>query len=467
MAKLENGIPAELYAELLHNPFIGICITDGKGLVLAVNEAQTRITSIPKEQFIGKYMRDLVSKKVLSISSTVEVLKEQGPIMLHQVLNNGRSYEVQGLPIYGEDGKIKYVVSYLLDVSDLVEVKEIVNKLQADKELIEDKYKTLKEALDKSGSIVYQSQKMQGIVEMAKKVADSWATVLITGPSGCGKELIANLLHEESCRKDGPFIKINCAAIPEQLLESELFGYEPGSFTGGNQKGKKGLFEYANGGSLLLDEIGEMPLALQAKLLRVLQDQEVRRIGGNKTIKVNIRLIASTNASLKKLIAEKKFREDLYYRLNVIELKMPSLCQRRDDIPILVEHFVRVFNTKYGLHKTIQWDAVQYLSSRDYPGNVRELRNIVERLMIQSQGDAITLKDAFETFDVLKVETKTTDISVDMETMKEASLKEIMAAYESKVLGEYMKVYGSAAAVAQKLKTDRTTISRKLSRYKI
>ena len=298
-------------------------------------------------------------------------------------------------------------------------------------------------------------------------MANTQATVLITGPTGSGKEVIANLLHEESMRKDEPFIKVNCSAIPESLLESELFGYEPGAFTGSDKKGKKGLFESADGGTLLLDEIGEMPISLQAKLLRVLQDQQVRRIGGSKTIHVNVRLIASTNASLKAMIAQKKFREDLYYRINVIEIKVPPLSQRKEDVPLLAEHFVNIFNTKYNCNKKLSYDALQYISSMNYPGNVRELRNIIERLIVQSHSDEITLSDTFEALGIISIKTAADEISLETQIQKDMSLKEIMNQYENKVIKEYMKVYGSAAAVAKKLKTDRTTISRKITKYTV
>lgn len=464
--EFEYEIPQKLSYILLNNPFIGICITDGAGKVIAVNEAQTRITSISADQFIGKCMKDLVKNKLLNESSSVEVLKKQEEVYMKQTLRNGKSYLVRGVPIFYEDS-IEYVVSYLLDVSDLETAKEKMQQLEADKHEIEYKYEALKIVLDHSDSIIYQSKVMQGVVELSKRVADSDAAVLITGPSGAGKELIANLIHNESKRKNKPFIKINCAAIPEQLLESELFGYESGTFTGGSSKGKKGIFEYADGGSLLLDEIGEMPLSLQTKLLRVLQDHEIRRIGGNKTIRVDIRLIASTNACLKQLISEKKFRQDLYYRINVIEIRVPSLSKRKDDIPLLIQHFIRLFNAKYSVSKTIQWEALKYLASNQYPGNVRELSNVIERLIVQSTEDIITLKDSYEALGLLKFENGEKEDSINLKEMQGESLKQIMAKYESRILGEYMKIYKNGVTVAEKLKTDQSTISRKLARYNI
>ena len=200
--------------------------------------------------------------------------------------------------------------------------------------------------------IIGDSMQIKELRKQIHAMAESESTVMIIGQTGCGKELVAHSIHNVSRRRMQHIVEINCAAIPDNLFESELFGYEPGAFTGSDKKGKKGLFESADGGTLLLDEIGEMPISLQAKLLRVLQDQQVRRIGGSKTIHVNVRLIASTNASLKAMIAQKKFREDLYYRINVIEIKVPPLSQRKEDVPLLAEHFVNIFNTKYNCNKS-------------------------------------------------------------------------------------------------------------------
>lgn len=458
-------IPKRLAVELLHNPFIGICITDGKGVVLAVNEAQSRITSIPAEGFLGKSMDRLVEEKLLSASSSVEVLKSKQSIMMHQTLSNGKSYEVRGIPIYNDNNEIEYIISYLLDVSELETAKERLYRLQEDKAKIADKYVELKRILEQSGTIVYQSKMMKNIVDMVKKVADRDTTVLITGPSGSGKELIADMLHNNSGRKEGPFLKVNCAAIPEQLLESELFGYEAGAFTGSSQKGKKGLFEAADGGTLLLDEIGEMPLNLQVKLLRVLQEREVRRIGGSKMIKIDIRVVAATNANLTTLIVERKFREDLFYRLNVIEIKLPGLEDRRDDIPLLIEHFMKVFNTKYDTKKDIQWEAFRYLSNRKYPGNVRELQNVVERIVVQSAHDLITLRDAYEAFGIYDTDSKLNDIPITFEELEGVPLRNLMEDYEKRILIEYKKRYGNGTAMARKLKVDQSTMSRKLAKY--
>ncbi len=252
----------------------------------------------------------------------------------------------------------------------------------------EEEKKVLTEELKRNISmegVVGVSEKINTLLEMVKKVAQTDSTVLILGESGTGKSLIAKKIHILSDRKENPFITINCAAIPENLLEAELFGYEKGAFTGAVSR-KKGKFELADGGTVFLDEIGDMPLSLQAKLLRVLQDKEVERLGGDKTIKVDVRIIAATNKNLEELVREGKFREDLYYRLNVVPIHLPPLRERKEDIPLLAEHFLEKFNRKYSKSVRLSPEAVRALMEYPWHGNVRELENIVERLVIMNEG---------------------------------------------------------------------------------
>jgi len=241
-------------------------------------------------------------------------------------------------------------------------------------------------------NVIGISDKMQEVFKTALKAAKSKATILLMGESGTGKELIAKAIHFESDRAKGPFIAINCAAIPENLLEAELFGYEKGAFTGALVS-KPGKFELANGGTIFLDEIGDMPLALQAKLLRVIQDKAFERIGGTRPIKVDVRIIAATNKDLEKMVKEGTFREDLYYRLNVIPIFLPPLRERREDIPLLIDYFLKKFNKEYNKNIGISNEAVKALINYSWPGNVRELENTIERLVVLTEGEEITLED--------------------------------------------------------------------------
>ena len=351
-----------------------------------------------------------------------------------------------------------------------IKLRDKLEKAEKNNERLITSNELLRQKLNQSGEIIYRSKKMERVVEMATRVAECDASVLITGPSGSGKEVIANLIHSYSRRNKGPFIKINCAAIPEHLLESELFGYEPGAFSGGNPKGKKGLIESAQDGTLLLDEIGELPLPLQSKLLRVLQTQKVRHVGSNKGIEVNFRLLAATNANLKEMIEQKTFREDLYYRLNVIDIVIPGLDERREDIVPLLNHFLDLNNEKYHAKKIFSNDALKFLAGCSYRGNVRELRNVVERMVIMSREDEITLSDASIAFAAMNVnEQGLPEEAAETEDFifGEGSLKEKVAAYERKLLQQYMAKYKSGAKVAEVLQTDQSTISRKCKKYNI
>jgi len=241
-------------------------------------------------------------------------------------------------------------------------------------------------------NIVGKSKEMQKIFDIIQKVSPTKSSVLVTGPSGTGKELIAKAIHYNSVRKDGPFVAVNCAAIPETLLESELFGHEKGAFTGAVSS-RKGRFELADGGTLFLDEVGEMSLGLQVKLLRVLQEMEFERVGGTKTIKVDVRIIAASNRDLKEEVKEGRFREDLYYRLNVIHIKIPALRERLDDLPLLVEHFLNKFRHPDEPPKRLSQEVWKVFYSYPWPGNIRELENVLERAVVLSNGEQITLSD--------------------------------------------------------------------------
>ena len=453
-----------LCRELLYNDLFGVNLTDAQGKVLFINDTHAKITGHNKSLYFyengeGRSMYDLEKEGSVSQSITVRVIQSGKEVTLRQEASGGKIYEVRGIPIFDENETLILVLNLLFDLTELVRTKEKAAEM-------EEYTQMLKKVIEKEGGLIYQSHVMHQVVEKSKKVAETDVTVLITGPSGVGKEHIANIIHESSKRHSKPFVKINCAAIPETLLESELFGYEPGAFTGGSPKGKKGLFELANGGSLLLDEIGELPLMLQSKLLRVLQEREIRRLGGSKPIKVDFRLVAATNVNLMEKISSKEFREDLYYRLNVIEIKIPPLENRREDIPLLADHFIRMFNAKYDMHKAMDIEAISYLCQLNWPGNVRELRNVIERLVIQSTDDIITAHEAYEALGILKIGTG--DMSMSFaEISTDASLKEMMESYEKKILQEYIKIYKNGTELSKKLKTDQSTISRKLSKYNI
>jgi transcriptional regulator with PAS, ATPase and Fis domain len=306
-------------------------------------------------------------------------------------------------------------------------------------------------------NIIGSSDAMQKVFVMMEKVIPSKSNILITGESGTGKGLVAQAIHEAGPRKDKPFISINCGAIPENLLESELFGHKKGSFTSAVED-KKGLITMANGGTLFLDEIGELPSALQVKLLHVIQTKELTPVGDTRVITVDVRIIAATNADLTQRVKEGRFREDLYYRLNVIELKMPPLRDRRDDIPVLIKHYLDAFNKEAGKTiKDVDYEAMQSMLAYDWPGNIRELRNTLERAVVLADGEVITIHDLTDKFRTLDVE------GVSTSSLRQA-LDDFERDYVKRSLAESK---GNKEATAAKLGIDLATLYRKLKKLKI
>ncbi|HOP85747.1 MAG TPA: sigma-54 dependent transcriptional regulator [Syntrophorhabdaceae bacterium] len=309
-----------------------------------------------------------------------------------------------------------------IDIDDLlIKIKKIEEKKSLIRENLVLK-ETLKERF-KSEDFVYKSEKMQNVASLIVRVATTDSTCLITGESGTGKEIVANMIQGLSLRKEGPFVKVNCSAIPEQLLESELFGYEKGAFTGAFQR-KIGKFELAHKGTIFLDEIGDMPLYLQSKLLRVLQAKEIERLGGLNPINVDIRIIAATNKNLEEEVKKGNFREDLYYRINVVRIEIPPLRERKEDIMPLVDFFIKKFTVRHRKEtKEITKEARDALLKYDYPGNVRELENIIERAVVLSRGDFLTVEDFFDNASTLAPK-------------KESGIKEVITSVEKEMILE-------------------------------
>jgi TyrR family helix-turn-helix protein len=304
-----------------------------------------------------------------------------------------------------------------------------------------------------SQTIIFQSQKMNEVYQQVKQVAPFPTSILISGPSGVGKEVIANLIHHLSSRKDKPFIKVNCGAIPESLLESELFGYEKGAFTGARNEGKIGLLELADKGTIMLDEISEMPLSLQVKLLRVLQEKQIRRIGGSKLRNLDIRIISATNKNLKELVKEGRFREDLFYRLNVVEIEIPSLAERPEDIEVLADYFFVNFLKSYRMEKQLSETTKQLLTTYHWPGNVRELKNLIENLVVSVPDDVIEPHHLPPYF------------NEHADSLHSFTLKQRVEQYEKRLVFEAIKKHGSVRKAAKKLGVHHTTLVKKIKNW--
>ncbi|WP_226580813.1 sigma-54 interaction domain-containing protein [Halobacillus litoralis] len=461
--KTENEDLKKLTRELdaiIENAYDGIYITDHKGVTWKTNSAIERITGIPKEYYIGKNVDALIKRGILKSSVTHRVVKQKRTVSLVQDNFEGKETLITGAPVFNEDGEVEKVVTNIRDLSDLNELQTKLSRMNQ----LNDKYKReldlLKNRRSRLDGIVIHSEPMKMIYDTAERIAHVNATVLILGETGVGKDILAKHIFKESARsKEGDFIKINCGAIPGDLLESELFGYEQGAFTGANRQGKPGMFEMADKGVLFLDEVGELPLMLQVKLLRVLQENEIQRVGGTKPRKVDVRIIAATNRDLKEMVRNGDFREDLYYRLNVLPISIPSLKDRRDDILPLIDLFLKQANERYGMRKRVDSNLNDFFFSYEWPGNIRELSNLIERLVVT------TPEDLLGTENLPKEYQETTD-SINTESSI-VPLKEAVELAEARVLKKAVEKYKNTYEIAQALQSSQPTIVRKLKKYQL
>lgn len=384
-----KNLNSEALRQALDMSFDEIFIVDKDGYILFVNKAVERHYGIKTTDFIGKTVFHFADRGIWEPPIFPIVMKEKKMVTVLQDTAVGKKLLVTANPVFNEAGEIVMIVENARDITELEQLKmhlsEAQNRATKYKCQLEE---LLKKELDLSGFIIH-SKKMQEIVQMAQQVAATDSTVLILGETGVGKSLLAKLIHKLSRRSKGPFITLNCAALPEQLFESELFGYSPGAFTGASRTGKIGLIELAEGGTLFLDEIAEIPPRLQAKLLEVIEERQFINIGGKAPKKIDVRIVAATNRDLKKCVASGSFREDLYYRLNVIEITIPPLRERTDEIIPLAEHFLATYNRKYGTSRRLSEDTLDVLLSYSWPGNVRELAHVIERLVITVPEDVI------------------------------------------------------------------------------
>ncbi|OLO25687.1 Fis family transcriptional regulator [Alkalihalophilus pseudofirmus] len=447
---------------IIESSYDGFYITDSEGTTLQANSAIERITGIPKEYYIGKNINYLLKKGILTESVTLKVLEKKEAVTVVQKNHNQKEMMLTGSPIYNEDGEIEKVVTNIRDLSELNNLHSELKKIQE----LNDKYKheleRLKAHKHQDPEVVLKSDKMQELFSVAERLADVDATVLVLGETGVGKDVFTRHLYRVSNRFDtGKLIKVNCGAIPKDLLESELFGYEGGAFSGANRSGKPGMFELADRGFLFLDEVGELSLDLQVKLLRVLQEKEIQRVGGTTVKKVDVRVIAATNKDLKRMAEEGHFREDLYYRLHVVPVSIPPLRERRDDILPLVQHFLQQNNSKYKISKSFDKSLKEFFYYYDWPGNVRELANLVERLMLTIPANELSVRDLPD--DYQKRE-KREVVHVEQEL---STLKDAVEDAEREVLTLASERFQTTYEMAKHLGTSQATVVRKLQKYKI
>lgn len=449
----------QLY-QVIESSYDGIYITDGNANTIFLNRSYEEITGMKRNEMIGKNMEYLENNDYISQSGTLMVLNSGKNVTIEQEFKTGKTVLVSSSPIFNDKGDITMVVTNVRDVTELYELKE---QLKKNKELTEKYYsqvEAMRNQLLNFSDLVAEDNEMLYILEIAEKVAKVDTTVLLLGETGVGKEKVAKYIHKNSTRKSRSFIKIDCGAIPENLIESELFGYEKGAFTGANRYGKIGLFELADGGTIFLDEVGELPLNMQVKLLRVLQEGEIKKVGGTDTIKVDVRIIAATNRNLEDMVKQNTFREDLYYRLNVVPITILPLRKRKGDIEPLINYFLNTFNKKYHFNKVITCGAVNCLKEYRWPGNVRELRNIIERIVIMSSGDNI-LKSDLPIKEIWNNQQVKSQFHSDNITLKEA-----VENLEQSLIESAFEKCGNVRSAAKELGIDASTLVRKRKRYK-
>lgn len=459
--KSQKTLDFEEIANHLHD---GIYISDGDGITLFINKAYTEMTGITPEMVIGKPVKEISEKYMLYKNGvTLKVLEEKKRVdSIGESMINHQKMLITGKPIFDEEGQVKLVVINNRVLTDLELMVEQLNQTKDKLQIYSEISKKQDIELDHfrknqrdSQSFIGKGVYYDSLKQLINQIAPTDASVFVTGPTGTGKEVVANEIVRCSNRYDKPFIKINCSAIPSNLLESELFGYEKGSFTGANKEGKMGLFEIANTGTVLLDEIGDMPLDLQSKMLRVLQEKEVKRIGSYKPIPVDVRIIAATNKNIKNEVSQGKFREDLYYRLNVIPIKLLPLQERQEDLEIFTQAFLKQFNSQYKKQLIIRDEEMAILKRYAWPGNIRELKNIIERLVVICHDQE---EVRIHLSSMLAIEPTEVYLGFDK------SYKEIVNAFERELLKSALHKYKTTTNAAKHLKLDQSTIVKKRQR---
>jgi len=433
-----------------------ILITDGQGQILYVCQSFKEIYGVASEEVLGKTVYEMEKYGIFSPSVTACVLETGQKVTMVQSNKFQQKIVVTATPIRDESGTIRKVISFSHNITEFLKLKEQYEYLEKKVELYTAELEELRSKDINFSNVVGKSKQMREVLNLINRVADFDTNTLLLGESGVGKTLLAHLIHSLCHRKNGPLIEVNCGAIPENLLESELFGYDRGAFTGAKREGKPGLIELAQNGTLFLDEISELTLPLQVKLLKVIQDKTITRVGGTQTIKVDFRLITASNRILQDLVDQRKFREDLFYRLNVIPIFIPPLRERKDDIFHLCLYFLEKLNKKYKLNKSLASSTIDKLVNYDWPGNIRELENVIERILLTSEQDNVTV-------DFLPENIKNPAKSVA--NNEDCELPAALDRFERTLIIKAYEKHGTTVGVAKALGISQASAARKIQKY--
>ena len=455
-----EALTLELHA-IIDSSSDGLFVCDADANVIRVNPASEKIHKRPAAEMVGRNMRDLIDEGFIDRSAALEAsIEKKGVSQLQNLPGGGKLISV-ATPVFDHGNELIRVVVSERDISEIDRLQRELENQEAIKDQFRHQVLEMQQAELESKKIIARSQNMIKALSQATKVASADSTVLILGESGVGKGVIADMIHHNSRRSGHPLIKINCGAIPESLIEAELFGYEKGAFTGASPGGKPGQFELANEGILFLDEIAELPLSAQVKLLRFLEDGQIQRLGGTESRNVDVRVLAATHRDLDEMVEQGTFRLDLYYRLNVIPIHVPAVRERKDCLVPLIRHYIDHFASINKTPKRLTRVALDAMAGYSYPGNVRELMNICERVVVMSETEVIDLAD----LPVQVAGASKASTPQDLAWPETMTLQQVVETVERNLLEKARDRYDNQAEIAEALGVNQSTVARKLKRY--
>jgi len=448
-----------------NHSFDGFCVTRGDGIMVAVNRAAAGYLNLRPEALLNRNVKDVMAEKYYDFSTALEVIKKRKKLTRIYKTRENKSILNTSTPIFDEHGNIQYVVANERDITQIRRLEDQLKKEQAIKKKLVKKVRQLNARSSGQDQIIVNSREMRNILNLTSRCAGiDLDSLLLLGETGVGKGVLTHFFHNISDRSEKPLIRINCAALPENLLEAELFGYEQGAFTGAGKTPKPGLFELAEGGILFLDEVGELPLSIQAKLLHCLEERRIFRLGGTRFRKINCCIVAATNRDLKQMCKNNRFREDLYYRLNTVSIKLPPLRERKEDITPLAKHFLNRYNEKYKMHKSISPRGYRQLGRYHFPGNVRELSNMINNAIIMTENE-----DVIDTIIIDHIEPPQDkgDMKERVLIRDDQTFGQQMEVFEKKIIKKALDRYNTALGAARALGVSKATMMRKLKKYQL